>query len=170
MSDYSYYITPEEYEIAEKNGISKRLLNERVRVNGWGKKRAITTPVRKQKKYDGFIRVALMNGISRTTFYMRVYNGEPLDVAATRPPKKPGQILSEMQDRRRKYSDEILETCKKNGICMSTFLNRVNKMKWPIEKAANTPIQQRGKYKRKRKTATEPTKVTEAAKQNVQSK
>jgi hypothetical protein len=45
FSPYDYYITPEEYEEAERNGISRKHVNYRIRQFGWGKQKAITTPV-----------------------------------------------------------------------------------------------------------------------------
>ncbi len=44
MNYYDFYITPEEYEVAEKNGIDKRTLEQRIREYGWDKERAITIP------------------------------------------------------------------------------------------------------------------------------
>ena len=35
INPYDYYITDEEYAIAEKNGISKDTLNFRIRRMGW---------------------------------------------------------------------------------------------------------------------------------------
>lgn len=40
---YEYYITPEEYEMAAENGISRSTLNRRVRDLGWEKEIAIIT-------------------------------------------------------------------------------------------------------------------------------
>ena len=40
---YDYYITPEEYEIAERNGVCASTLNRRIRDLGWEKDIAITT-------------------------------------------------------------------------------------------------------------------------------
>jgi len=39
-----FYITPEEYQIAEQNGISAATLEARVRSLAWKKERAIYTP------------------------------------------------------------------------------------------------------------------------------
>ena len=41
---YDYYITPEEYETAERNGISRVLLDKRVRDLLWDKETAINKP------------------------------------------------------------------------------------------------------------------------------
>lgn len=39
---YELYITPEEYEKAEKNGIDKNTLYKRIREYGWDKQRALS--------------------------------------------------------------------------------------------------------------------------------
>ena len=44
---YEYYITPEEYEEAERNGVDAFNLERRIRLLGWNKQRAINTPLRK---------------------------------------------------------------------------------------------------------------------------
>lgn len=40
--EVNYYITPEEYDLAEKNGICKATLESRIKQLGWSKKKAIT--------------------------------------------------------------------------------------------------------------------------------
>ncbi|ASB66395.1 hypothetical protein S101413_02950 [Bacillus velezensis] len=44
-----WYITPEEYERAAKNGISRSLLGKRIRGAGWDKERALATPPKKRR-------------------------------------------------------------------------------------------------------------------------
>jgi len=46
---YEFYIQPNEYEIAEHNGISKGTLEQRIRDLGWHKEKATSTPPREQK-------------------------------------------------------------------------------------------------------------------------
>ena len=43
-------ITEQQYAEAEANGISKKLLQNRVNTRGWKLKRAITTPVRQSMR------------------------------------------------------------------------------------------------------------------------
>lgn len=40
------YITPEEYKIAERNGISNKTLEDRIRRQNWDRERALTKPTR----------------------------------------------------------------------------------------------------------------------------
>ena len=52
MGDKRYfYITPEDFRIAEENGISKDTLLSRVRKLGWDIDKAITKPVRAKRKF-----------------------------------------------------------------------------------------------------------------------
>lgn len=49
LNPLDYYISPEEYELASKIEITPFTLERRIRLLGWSKQRAMTTPVRKQK-------------------------------------------------------------------------------------------------------------------------
>jgi hypothetical protein len=77
------YITPEEYLIAEKNGISKKALEQRIRRYGWDKERALTTPI--MKREHELAHLAEQNGIPRRVFYMRLYRGWSVERASTEP-------------------------------------------------------------------------------------
>lgn len=71
-----YYITPEEYEIAEQNGIDGWTVERRIRYLGWKKQKAIYTPKRKRDtKYSSLAEKAIENGITRKAFYMRIKRG-----------------------------------------------------------------------------------------------
>lgn len=86
MSNY-YYITPEEYEIALKNGIKKEVVYQRVYRYGWTIKKAITTPTRKRdmsyKKKNLYVETALKNGISANAYYARLRRGWSKEKAST---------------------------------------------------------------------------------------
>lgn len=68
----SCYVTPEQYEIAEGNGIPKRNVNNRVYQRAWSVERAITQPLVKDKLFKYWSDVALENGINRQLFWQRV--------------------------------------------------------------------------------------------------
>src|SRR5690625_1928507 len=82
---YNFYITPEEYEFAEKNGIPKRNVENRVRNLGWRKKRAITEPVKKYRVLAPYLNIAEKNGIKRTTAIRRMERGWDIERAITEP-------------------------------------------------------------------------------------
>ncbi|MEN2464934.1 hypothetical protein [Ornithinibacillus sp. JPR2-1] len=75
------YITPEQYDIAAKNGIPRERVNGRVRKEKWPIERAITEPIR---NYDSkWVRQAEENGIPAGLFYKRVSLGWSKERAST---------------------------------------------------------------------------------------
>ena len=120
MENY-YYITPEEYEIAEKNGINKRVVYQRVFL-GWSKKRAITVPLQIKKLTNEHFEIAQKNGISKNTVKHRVSHlGWEIEKAITTP------IIS----RKNKYLDQA----RKNGINENTYYSRIEQG-WTKEDAS----------------------------------
>lgn len=94
---YSFYITPEQYAVAEQNGISARLVTERVRRLGWSVKRAISTPPQKHHDRAKWLEIANQNGISTVTFYGRVRKGGMDPEAAAMTPIMPkSEIIQKM--------------------------------------------------------------------------
>lgn len=144
MEVYDYYITPEEYEIASKNNISRVRVNERIRKYGWSKKRAITEKIKTRNDYSEWWPIIDKNEIDRQTFYYRVNNGWDINKAATLPTmtnEEKSNLMREIVKRRaRKYPKEIVELAKSNGISYDTFRHRVRQSKWDIMRAAITPL------------------------------
>jgi hypothetical protein len=137
---YSFYITPEEYELAKTNGVCPRNLEERIRTFGWHKERAITTPTRIRKDYGDWPEIAKQNGINYSTFQNRVnYRGLSFEQAATEPLEDQRAHAIHAYNHCRKYPLEILDLAKKNGIQYQTFLKRV-KSGMSIEEAASKPV------------------------------
>jgi len=98
----SYYITPDEYERAERNGICYDLLNSRVRALGWNIERAINTPVKRKstyKNHGSYTQTALENNISLSTYYERVRGGMSKEEASTKPIQCKRQWSMEMRKR-----------------------------------------------------------------------
>lgn len=81
----TYYITPEQYEIAKANGIKSHTLYQRVYIRGMKPEEACVKPV--QVKRSGLWykwgHLALHNNISRNTFYKRISRGMGFYEAAT---------------------------------------------------------------------------------------
>ena len=70
---YEFYVTPTELEIAQKNGISRKRLDDRIQNLAWDKQRAITTPPKRYKSTDKKRReLAKKNGIPYRCFQKRV--------------------------------------------------------------------------------------------------
>ncbi len=120
MGNY-YYITPEEYKIAEENGICNRLLYQRM-FEGWNKKRAMTEPPQKRKLTAEHFKIAESNGISKNTLKHRISQlGWEIEKAITTP------III----KKNKYLDQA----RKNGINENTYYSRIEQG-WSKEDAS----------------------------------
>lgn len=88
------YITPEEYEIAEANGISKKRVDVRVRKLGWPVKKAITKPTQNRNQKE-WVEKAIKNGITPQCYYGRVHKNWSKEEASTIPmmtPQEAGRL------------------------------------------------------------------------------
>ena len=140
--DYSWYISPEEYIQAEKNGICRSTLEDRIRQRGWSKRKAINTPVRGHETWSKEIIEALKeNDISCATFASRIYGlGWNRKKAATTPVKhKYRKPKDSVHEKTSKYS----RIAQGNGIHISTFKSRL-KLGWSLEEASTTPARSKG--------------------------
>lgn len=146
MSDY--YLTPEELDIAEKNGIGKELAQNRVYRYGWDKKRAITQKRREVRtsNWANWGATAEANGIGKSTFFTRLGNGMTPEEAATKP------LSGTRYGASRIFSKEILELAASNGISRARLYERVQKSKWDEQKAATTPIVPKSEVHKYRKS------------------
>lgn len=86
MNDY--YLTPEDYEAAEANGINQQTAYRRFYQLNWSKERAITQKPRKLNKYTEWVKLAEQKGIKHNTFLNRLARGWDLEKAATTPLQK----------------------------------------------------------------------------------
>lgn len=156
----SIYITPEEYEIAESNGIRARLVEQRVRTQSWDVKRAITTPVRKHKPKGTLTKwaeKAKKNGVSYDTFSARInVLGWDIEKAATKPKETKEERMERLNAGRRVFPLEFIKLAESNGIDYETFKYRVRSGKG-YEEAATHPLMKNG---RKKKTVNTPVKKT----------
>ncbi|KZL93526.1 hypothetical protein [Clostridium magnum] len=138
---YDFYITPEEYEMAEANGISKALLEVRIRRLAWNKEKAISiSPSRHKRLGSDWIKLAQENGICYSTFKYRANElGWDLERAATQPLQDRKAQAKQAYEKSRKYPKEFKELAEKNGISERTFHRRLESG-WDIETAATKPI------------------------------
>ena len=139
MKIYGPYIAPEEYEEAAKNGINKTNLEARIRREGWDHERAITQPIRKQKRHV-WSAVAKENGISINLYHSRISDGWDEKRAATEPVHNSAKELGEYVRANRKYSQEIIDLAASNGIKYKTFVARMRKGDMTELEAATTPV------------------------------
>ncbi|MEC2958722.1 hypothetical protein P9Z77_02700 [Bacillus cereus] len=138
---YDYYITPEEYEIAEKNGVCASTLRSRIYDLCWSKERAINTPPIKNHLWREVKDVALSNGIAMKTFEKRIKLGWDFERAITQRPMNSKEIEKmREQKKKRVFTNEQIRRARLNGISYSRLWERVKKCKWDFERAINTPI------------------------------
>ncbi|MBP1971614.1 hypothetical protein J2Z83_003765 [Virgibacillus natechei] len=138
MKLYDFYITPDEYEIAKKNDIPRRLVDERVRTLCWDKETAITKSVKAHKNnFEKWSAVAKQNDIPYPTFTTRVRNGMTQEEAATKPVQCKKQWSAEMRKRIKRRPDWINTNLKKYKVSVETYYRR-RRLGWSKEKASTT--------------------------------
>lgn len=149
-----YYITPEEYDIAEKNGIHVNTLNSRVRDLLWDKNSAITEkPKDLSKGLSEYKKKAKNNGMTEHLFYTRVRRGWTPEEACETPKNDNhdkewlNSIREKSLAKTKKYPEWVYESLKENEIKQTTFANRLRRG-WTLKKACTTPALQKGKHDR----------------------
>jgi len=111
---YEFYITPTELEIAQKNGISRKRLDDRIQNLAWDKQRAITTPPKQYRSTDKKWReLARKNGIPYPAFQKRVHvYGWDAQRAATEPLQDRKEHIKRVMELR----DKAIEERKRVGV------------------------------------------------------
>lgn len=141
MDTYDFYITPDEYDIAEENGIRKELLEVRIRTLGWSKQRALNEkPIVFNRLSKEWINIAKSNGICYSTFKYRVnWLKWNVEIAATKQLQNRRNQAKMAHECSRKYPKHLKELAIKNGIKERTFYNRL-KSGWSLKEAATIPV------------------------------
>lgn len=119
------------FEAANLNGIPRELLHQRYYQYHWNLERATTeppTPRNAPSEVSDLVDLAIENGISRATYYLRVSKGMSPEEAATKPTAKRGR------PRKRAYTDEQLEIANSRGISRQ-MLDRRLARGWHMERA-----------------------------------
>ncbi|CAI8880703.1 transposase [Bacillus sp. IT-79MI2] len=142
MEYYPPVPTWDDYEIAKKNGIPRRNVNQRVQFLGWTIERAITEPIFKsaRTKYKGYVERAEKNGIPYKTFIARVNQLKwSLEEAAETHVLSIEEINNRRLKKKQKITNEQFAIAQSNGILKSTLRTRVFTYKWDIKRAITTP-------------------------------
>lgn len=139
------YITPEQYEEAEENGISATALYRRV-YQGWELQRAIDTPLRKKSRFSTtemkpFIEMAEKNGISLGTFRRRVKNsGYSPEQAATEPLMTLEDAVKKPRPRKQiRFTPEQKAIMMRADILEVSARQRIHRFGWSVEDAISIP-------------------------------
>jgi AraC-like DNA-binding protein len=142
------YLTPEDFEIAAKNGIPEVRVKNRFYYLYWSKERSITQPCKSPKGlWPKYKDICAETGISESQFYkrMREYGMTP-DEAATTKHMERGTIKKV----KIKVTKEVQEIALQNGISIPTLKYRVNYLKWAVERASTEPIHERKRRGKKK--------------------
>lgn len=136
-----FYITPKEYEQAEKNGVDAFNLERRIRQLGWKKEKAINTPLRKLKRRKKWVELAKENGINYQCFMSRVnIYGWSEERAATEPKQcRSENARRNFESKVRKHPKKYILQAEKNNINYYTFYARMKKG-WSLEDASTIPV------------------------------
>lgn len=137
MNVYDFYITPAEYEEAEKNGICRSTLEKRIRWRGWDKRRALTQPPDWTPHKD-WAEVAAENGIKYKTYIARVYRGMSEEQAATKPVISHSEAMIAAHAAKSVIPASYRQAAIDNGIKLNTFYNRL-RHGWKPERASTEP-------------------------------
>ena len=139
-----YYITPEDYEEAAKNGISKTTLESRVYYLNWNIKKAVSKPVRRLKKHNLTSEdkeLIVKNNLTVDIFYQRVNKLGWSKEKAINTPKDEAPLKHHRKEKKSEiFTKEQMEKAKKNGLTYTQIYQRVKLCKWSVEEAVNTPL------------------------------
>lgn len=133
-----YYLQPIDFERAEANGISARLLKDRYYYKNWNKERAMTEPPVKQLPKE-LIEQAKAHGIELRTLHWRLQNTDLT-------PKEAATLSTEEMFERRiarqstVLSAEIKALAEKNGLQYMTVYRRVKNGMDPVKAATQPPL------------------------------
>ncbi len=134
MEKRYWYITPKDYETAEKNGIKKDTVIQRVRKLGWDIDSAITKKIKRTNIPQEIIDKAKEMGIDRKTLVRRIRDGWNLEEACSIETKKIGKP--------RKHPDWVYEMAEENGIRLATVNHRI-KWGWDMLRACTEKVKQK---------------------------
>jgi hypothetical protein len=125
------YLTNEDYEIAEQNGIKRYTAYYRYNYLFWPKEKAITA--RPKGIWNQYANICKANGINQGTFYYRLreLNMSPKD-AATMPAVKGGNRHKDAV-----FTKEVLDVAASNGISRGTAYHRYKVLGWSLEDSIN---------------------------------
>ena len=139
MEKRYHYITPEDYETAEQNGITAELAETRAWERGWDIDRAVTTPKRVARCFKGtwgkWKETAARHDVDRILFINRVRSLGWSEEEAATIKKGKSRTPSFWTDEERKIAKRL--GIDGNGMGLPRI--RMKSLGWSREKAINTP-------------------------------
>jgi len=140
--EYNPLPTWDQYEIAEKNGISKSTVYQRINIQGWTVEKAITEPlfVSMKERYAEQWKIAEKNGILYRTFRSRITNLKwSPEEAATIPTLSTKECVERAQKKIDIIKPNDFARAIKHSVGKATLRERVFRLKWDLERAITTP-------------------------------
>lgn len=137
-----FYITPEEYEIAEKNGIPRERVDNRVRYLAWDVEKAITEPVKNHSIWREWKGVAEQNGVPYKVFYSRVKKLGWSPYKAATVPKRTCDAEAmryARQFRKGFFNEQELSVMRLNCVKWDTAYKRITRRFWDRKRAISEP-------------------------------
>jgi hypothetical protein len=139
ITDLDHILTDKDYEIAEKNGISRRIARLRFNQLYWSKEDCITKPVRKYVESKWRRKCKELGIVDLPTFDQRVNKLKwDEERAATTPPLSHEEIAELSRKKHRKYPGWVYDNLEKHNISNNTFHVRI-RGKWNIKEACTIP-------------------------------
>lgn len=136
------YLSPDDYRIAEENGISYQRAYERFYKSGWSREETISRPIGKQSLWREYQVICEENGITYQCFHNRVKRGIDPEEASRLPKCKTQFLFKEI-----KVTPEVVRIAEENGISEKTLKMRVYRYRWDVERAMSEPVNE--KFRRK---------------------
>ena len=122
------YLTDEDFQTAQQNGISKTTAYQRFYEYGWTREDTVTKPVNSHLLVSAeYKKKCAEVGLSYSTFTKRVKRGMKPEMALALSSKP-------------KLSQEHIAIAEENGISLNTLKKRFYNYRWPIERAITEPI------------------------------
>ena len=136
-----FHITPDDFEVAKRNGLTEKIVKERVYRLGWDIDSSINKPKRRMKEKTVFTSedkyIIVKNGLTTRNVTERMYQGWTKEKAINTPKLDKTKNLKPRN--KYKYTNQETEIAKKNGINKGTFYKRIAN-KWTVEEAFTIPI------------------------------
>lgn len=150
-----YYLTEEDFLIAERNGISRKLAKDRFYNKCWDKEKSITHPKRNKESFKSEVIKLYPNykerlkelGITYYTLYSRCYNMN-LDIKTAMSYPK-AHVFVKRGRKNVKITPEHIKKASEIGVSEYALKQRVYNLKWSVEKATTTPTFNRGQKTKK---------------------
>lgn len=150
--NFQYYVTPDQIDRAEQNGINSKVFALRIRSLGWSVEKATVTPLSKRHAdLTGWREITERNGIKYQTFKKRVnIMGWTHERASTEPLQNKREAMIKVSKDRRIYPIEEIAIALTNGIVYGTYCQR-RYAGWNAYDAMTIPIMTKSQIARIRK-------------------